>query len=246
MVAIENYYHRSQFTPTSFSLIANPFLIIRYLIYRTIKNNGHYLRGKVLDFGCGTSPYRKILVNVDEYWGLDYGNETFDYTNKKVLTRSSIIPFENETFDSILCTEVLEHVPDPGLVLSEFYRVLKRGGFVLITVPLTFREHPHPYDFRRFTEQGIIQELINHGFLIEKSIKMGSYILTLTQLFAEYIRHHLIHTEKYGWSTIAYRIFWQTILLLPLFITGFALNLILPDKGKVLPLGICVVAQKPP
>lgn len=101
---------------------------------------------KVLDAGCGEGFY---LVLLDELYGcqvvgLDNDPKILERAKKWVKEKSNIkfavgdvtnLPFENESFDKIILSEVLEHVPDDKKALSEVYRVLKKGGVLGITVP---------------------------------------------------------------------------------------------------------------
>jgi len=85
------------------------------------------------------------------------------------------IPFANEIFDSCLCTEVLEHVPDPMIVLKEIRRILKPGGRVLLTVPFAVELHQTPYDFWRFTPFGLQQLFKSAGFEVERITPRGNF-----------------------------------------------------------------------
>ena len=67
------------------------------------------------------------------------------------------IPFPDESFDSILCTEVLEHAINPEALVAEMRRVLRRGGTMVVTVPFSARVHYVPYDFHRFTRYRLKQ-----------------------------------------------------------------------------------------
>ena len=67
---------------------------------------------------------------------------------------------------SALCTAVLEHLPEPGACLDEIHRVVKPGGAVFFTVPMTMYTHSEPYDFYRYTEYGLRYLLEKHGFQI--------------------------------------------------------------------------------
>jgi predicted SAM-dependent methyltransferase len=108
---------------------------------------------KVLDVGAGTCPYRHYFAHcryftqdfkkydgIKRDGGRDYG--TIDYESD--ITR---IPVEDASFDAILCTEVLEHVPDPPAALREMSRILRPGGTLLLTVPLGSGLHQLPYHF---------------------------------------------------------------------------------------------------
>lgn len=65
------------------------------------------------------------------------------------------LPFKKESIDVILCSAVLEHIPEPHEAVNEMYRVLKCGGSLLGYVPFLYPYHASPSDYYRFTEEGI-------------------------------------------------------------------------------------------
>lgn len=85
-------------------------------------------------------------------------------SNKKLakLYDGLNIPYKSDFFDFIIYTETIEHVEQPNKLKDDIYRVLKKKGKVLITVPFMFPEHEMPYDFRRFTLNGLIK-FFNHN-----------------------------------------------------------------------------------
>lgn len=105
----------------------------RYVLYP--KLNLH-LKGRVLDVGCGIGDmlsYRKNTV------GLDVNPLNVDFCKKRQLEayvmKPDVIPFKDETFDSVLLDNVLEHIEKPSLLFKEIRRVLKPNGILLIGVP---------------------------------------------------------------------------------------------------------------
>lgn len=123
-------------------------------IFRDLKTSVPAFRGNVLDVGCGQSPYRFLLdERVTDYYGIDIVDaDKFDYANKDIICfNGRHIPFENEKFDCILCTEVLEHVFDYQDLVNEMRRVLRSGGVGIITIPWSARQHYVPHDFFRYT-----------------------------------------------------------------------------------------------
>lgn len=123
-------------------------------IYKYIKKHIPSMQGRLLDVGCGNSPF-KFLVNSNtcQYVGIDIeGADNFDYQNAGIITfDGENIPFESESFENILCTEVIEHIPNPEKIIAEMYRVLKPKGLCIITLPWSARVHFAPYDFCRYT-----------------------------------------------------------------------------------------------
>jgi len=92
-----------------------------------------------------------------------------------ILGAGEHLPFASEVFDVVICSEVLEHVPDPQAILRESVRVLKSGGQILITVPFLYRIHADPYDFGRYTESFWQLVLEQVGFSDVEITKHGLY-----------------------------------------------------------------------
>lgn len=108
---------------------------------------------KVLDVGAGGCPHRK-LFNHCEYFSQDFvqlsGEQIQDqlgYGKIDYVCDILDIPVADESFDVIICTEVIEHIPDPISAIKEISRILKRGGILLITAPLQSGLHQEPYHF---------------------------------------------------------------------------------------------------
>lgn len=123
-------------------------------IYKYLKQYLPTMSGKLLDVGCGNSPF-KFLVdsNKCEYVGIDIaGADNFDYKNTGIIIfDGENIPFEDASFENLICTEVIEHIPNPEKIITEIYRVLKPNGTGIITLPWSARVHFAPHDFCRYT-----------------------------------------------------------------------------------------------
>jgi len=152
-------------------LFRTNLFIPRKLLRDTVRELGRGLDGKLLDVGCGNQQYRKFL-RCDQYFGIDSSVEK----RPTVVADVTQIPFQDRAFDSALCTEVLEHLPEPGRCLDEIRRVVKPGGMVLFTVPMTVHTHSEPYDFYRYTEYGLRYLLDKHGFEIVTLRRLGGVV----------------------------------------------------------------------
>jgi len=111
-------------------------------------------RGRLLDVGCGNSPFRHLLdPAVAQYQGVDVAAAAdFGYQNPDtVYYDGRVLPFPDASFDAVLCTEVVEHIPDPTETIREIRRVLKPGGLLIVTIPWSARFHYQPYDYHRYT-----------------------------------------------------------------------------------------------
>ena len=114
----------------------NPDEIERQSILTSLIEAKKYAKGKLLDMGCGSKPYELIFSDVvDKYVGIDLppSKSTSKSENRADVYGSVLdLPFESESFDTVLSTQVLEHVPEPKRMLEEAYRVLKKGGYLNI------------------------------------------------------------------------------------------------------------------
>ncbi|MBL7892786.1 MAG: class I SAM-dependent methyltransferase [Bacteroidia bacterium] len=137
----------------------------------------------MLDFGCGSKPY-KHFFSVAEYIGVDMVNPAYTKQSENIdyFIKDGKIPFPDNYFDSVLCTEVLEHVFSIDEVLTEISRVLKPNGRFLITLPFVWEEHEMPYDFARYSSVALITILRKHGFEVIEHRKIGNSFETIYQL----------------------------------------------------------------
>ncbi len=137
------------------------------------------LRGQVLDLGAGTQPYAPLVRRfVTRYVTLDRMN---CFPPPAVVGEGSALPFKAASFDGLLCTQVLEHVPDPAALLQEIARVLKPGADALLTVPLNAGVHLAPNDYFRFTEFGLRRLCKQAGLELVLLQERGGRVLAAAQ-----------------------------------------------------------------
>lgn len=233
------FYLKQRFFPNWISVFINPFFFPRLSLLKAIKKFAPLLKGELLDFGCGAKPYESLFLNVSKYIGTDIENESHDHSNEIIdfYYDGTTLPFENESFDSIFSSEVLEHVPDMEKSLKELNRVLKRDGQILITVPFSFPEHEMPFDFRRLTSGGIQKVLTDHGFEIVKFQKYGSFSKVLFQLIIMYL-HDLVYTKNRYVNLIL-----NVFFIFPIQLISILFSLIM-FQNKSLYFGTIILAQK--
>jgi SAM-dependent methyltransferase len=126
-----------------------------------------HARGRVLDVGCGSQPYRSLLPSDVDYVGIDIAEADAHFGYKipdTIYYQGDVWPIDDNSVDYILCTETMEHVPDPVQFLGQAARVLRPGGTVLLTVPFAARWHFIPYDFWRYTPSTLKRLLVEAGF----------------------------------------------------------------------------------
>lgn len=208
----------------------------RYLLKQQIKKHAHYLRGVVLDAGSGGSERYKSFFKFDKYIKID-----IDSLHKPDIVGSvENIPFETGSIDSIISTQVLEHVKNPVKVVSEFYRVLKPGGYCLVTVPQLNELHEEPQDYFRFTKYGL-EEIFSHaGFKIILIERRGGFWVANAQMKIRYAID-LFNLNRHTWLAKIFN---------PFFMIGGQLSILIDELDKSRanqkhPLGWLAIIQKP-
>ncbi|NIM12123.1 MAG: methyltransferase domain-containing protein [Candidatus Aminicenantes bacterium] len=147
-----------------------------------------YVQGKLLDIGCGEKPYLEMASPyVTGHIGIDRWDTYSDKSNIDIFSTAYEIPCKNESFDSVLCTDVLEHLKEPGLALAEAYRILKPGGFGIYTVPLFWHLHEEPYDYYRFTRYGLKYLFEKNGFEVVEIKALSGFCAAFGQELAYFL-----------------------------------------------------------
>ncbi|HOJ63171.1 MAG TPA: class I SAM-dependent methyltransferase [Spirochaetota bacterium] len=234
---LKNYYYKKQFNPGIIGIFINPFYFSRKELYKNISKLSKHINGKILDIGCGIKPYQH-LFNYEEYIGLEWDTEENRRLKKAdFFYDGKDFPFENETFDSIISTQVLEHIFEPEIFLKEMNRILKPNGNILLSLPLTGQEHEQPFDYGRYTSFGIKYLLEKNGFSIIELKKSACGLKAIFQLINDYI--YRITSTRIRILDIIIRFF----LITPVNIIGSILSFILPRNQDIY-LDNVVVAKK--
>jgi ubiquinone/menaquinone biosynthesis C-methylase UbiE len=140
------------------------------------------LGARVADVGAGDAPYRELFEHVD-YVTVDWEQSPHEGARVvDVVASADAIPVSDESFDAVLLTQVLEHVPDPVRVLTELHRVLRPGGSMFLTAPLVWELHEMPFDYFRYTAPGLESLLERAGFERIQVEPRNDCFTTLAQL----------------------------------------------------------------
>jgi SAM-dependent methyltransferase len=202
-----------------------------YLVYRRLfadlekaAVNAH---GALLDIGCGNKPYEKMFVDkITSYTGCDVAQSSEERVD--IICPATAIPLPSDHFQTVLCTQVIEHVADHKALLSEAYRLLSAGGVLILSGPLYWPLHEEPHDYFRFTEHGFRYLLNESGFSGVEIMPNGGKWALCGQA--------LIHSIENTWL---YR---RSALRFVNYVFGYLDNRYLDTKN---PLNYVVIAKKP-
>jgi len=234
-----------------------PNRIAQELLAQKIKNSAKQAKGILIDIGCGSKPYQRFFDNnVSNYFGIDIPKDfrkevnldgsikmpkiikrAIGYHSRKtvpdIFGSAFSLPIKSKSIDTVLSTEVLEHLSESSVFLSEVKRVLKDNGIFILTTPFVWPYHEVPYDYVRFTEWGLKNLLIKNGFEVIDIIPYGNNITAIGMLIS------------YTIDRIAGNSFW---LYYPVKILCFLIQLFFLLTGKIikisdLPFGNLIVAK---
>ena len=205
----------------------------------------------ILDAGAGECYYKQYCSHLNytsqdfnQYTGV--GDKKGIQTGKRDISKIDIVsdivkmPIKSENFDSVLCVEVFEHLPNPVEALKEISRVTKKGGALILTAPFASLTHYSPYFFYSgFSENFYKESLKLYNFKIEEIYTYGNYF--------DFITLELIRTPLVLWRMLKI-LSLPFILIYPVVIPAYILmrifGLIFPKSKELLSFGLCIKAKK--
>jgi len=205
----------------------------------------------ILDAGAGTGMFKSfcnhlkyISQDLAEYDGSGdgLGFQSGNWVNLKhdIVSDISSIPRPDNSFDVILCTEVLEHVVEPVKAIVEFSRLLRSDGILILTVPFCCIAHQTPYFYSSGYSKYYYQSVLpDNGFDIIELTSLGNYFDKFIESFSLTYQEVKRSCKTNVIERILY-LFFSSILLILLkkwVIKG-------DQSVDVLTQGICIVAKK--
>ncbi|MBN1147482.1 MAG: class I SAM-dependent methyltransferase [Anaerolineales bacterium] len=202
----------------------------------------------MLDAGAGTCPYKQLFGHA-RYESADFCQiDEIAYGEITYVCDLTSIPVEDHRYDLVLCTQVLSQIQEPLIVLKEFYRILKPGKELWISVPFFYMEFP-PYDYYRYTQYGFQYLVEKAGFKIKKIEWLEGYYGTLAYQYKNIAACLPINPKAYGGGLPAILGSISSLMLKP---ASFLLALFygwLDARYKYVDTGHCknyaIVAYKP-
>lgn len=166
--------------------LRHPLFLQFYYLINDIKKylQGIAVNSVVVDVGCGTKPYAVFVDESVKYIGVDVdsANEQVD-----IVSSAYSIALDSGYADYVVSFQVLEHLEEPALMLKEAYRLLKPGGEICLTFPMSEHLHEEPYDYFRYTEYGISHLLKAAGFININIKRQGTIYANIGRRVAQLI-----------------------------------------------------------
>ena len=150
-----------------------------------------HARGRLIDIGCGKVPlygvYRELAsaVTCVDWPASPHGGQHVDIE----VDLGRPLPFEDASFDTVILSDVLEHVPDPELLWREMARLLAPEGCVIANVPFLYGVHEAPHDYYRYTEFALLRLAQGAGFGVVYLTSVGGSLHVLADLMAKHLAH---------------------------------------------------------
>jgi SAM-dependent methyltransferase len=165
--------------------------LVTRILENMIRAHAPMASGRLLDIGCGNKTYEKHFAPyVSNYIGLEFPATRADRQGDVYGTALSL-PFAGKAFDTVVSFQVLEHVPDPQTAVNESYRVLKRGGKILLTTNFMWGIHEEPHDYFRFTRYALTLLFDKAGFEQVSVVPMAGFWVTAGQRISYALERHL-------------------------------------------------------
>lgn len=157
------------------------YIVMHFLIKDLKRVIPLYARGKILDVGCGNKPYEPLFqTSPSNYLGCDVVQSSENKVD--IICLATSIKADSESFDTVFTTQVMEHVDNSDLMMKECNRVLKTGGYLILSVPFTWELHEEPYDFFRFTKYGLRELCKRNNFEVIEITPNGGKWAAIAQM----------------------------------------------------------------
>lgn len=151
---------------------------------RWLASHAGDVHGVLLDLGAGNRPFEPWYEPLCK-WAAAV--DVVPAASLSALSLATEVPFRSGSFDTVICTSVLEHVEEAETAMAEVVRVMRPGGRLLITVPFLYPTHEAPYDFWRTTHHGLKSLLERHGLDVLDLAAQGGPVLMATHYLVQIV-----------------------------------------------------------
>lgn len=155
----------------------------RIILIEQVKKYAHYLTGTVLDVGAGIGDRYGGFIKCDKFLRMDIK----EGDGIDIVGRAEAIPMGDASVDEVLCTQVFEHLKYPQESAREICRILRPGGYLLITAPQINELHEEPNDFFRYTKFGLREMFEREGFKTIAHSQRGGFFTMIAQTKTRYL-----------------------------------------------------------
>ena len=192
-----------------------------------------HAKGRLLDLGCGEVPlYGMYKDLVDNNTCVDWRKSIHqNHHVDNFVDLNGPLPFQDHSFDTILTTDVLEHIREPEICWREMSRVLAPGGKLILCVPFLYWQHEEPYDYFRYTSHKLKDYCEIHGLQILELEPYGGGLEVILDISGKHIARH-------AWLSAMH------LALTKLLMRLSPLRALSDDQKNEFPLGFCLVALK--
>ncbi len=200
-----------------------------------------YARGDLIDLGCGNVPLfvaykdRVSSITCVDWQATKHKVDHLDHE----LDLTEPLPFPDNSFATIILSDVLEHIPNPEQLWSEMYRILTPGGVAIINVPFLYWVHEAPHDYYRYTEYALERFASNSNFNVISLEPIGGLPEVLADFIAKKPRVIPVigHVFSKSTSILVQKMTWVFVHSLGKSLSG--------KTAKKFPMGYFMVVEKP-
>ncbi|MEM1448206.1 MAG: methyltransferase domain-containing protein [Planctomycetota bacterium] len=237
----------------------NPYWLDWLHLRRSVEGLVDHASGVLLDVGVSEGPYRELFEpRVDRYVGLEYPPSILDKQPEmwemlprvkqlvQVFGDGAHLPIRTGSVDTVLSTEVLEHVPEPRALVREMGRALKPGGTLLLTVPFIQPLHELPSDYYRFTPSSLAAFVEEAGLEVESIEPRGNFASANGAMLSQWLLRSVGARRRQSDGSVILST-WRSVLLLPLTATIQVLFHLASklSNDQAVCQGYAVVARRP-
>lgn len=227
---------RASLDPKEVSL-GSRFMVDLQIQSYTKAIEGH-ARGRLLDLGCGKVPLYEVYRDfVEENICIDWTDSLHESPHLDFeFDLNQSLPLEGEEFDTIVLTDVLEHIANPDSLWREMTRLLKPGGKVIVGVPFLYWIHEHPHDYYRYTEFRLRKFCEENNLSLLSLEAYGGALEVLVDITSKLIGLSGLPLSRF--------FLWVYLFWMGLVSRSWLGRKIRKKTEPLFPLGYCLVAEK--